>query len=84
MDASLAQPRGCCSCCGRGAGLQLLKPELPAVLGEPRIDGNLAALLVPTGVHVRGLIWERGHWLILDGMGAIHRVDLPEVGRRSG
>lgn len=36
-------------------------------------------LLVFTGVHVRSLVWENGHWLVLDGTGALYKVDLPEV-----
>eukprot|EP00967_Tisochrysis_lutea_P017276 scaffold19570_cov18-Tisochrysis_lutea.AAC.1 len=34
---------------------------------------------MPAGVHVRGLLWEQGHWLVLDGTGAFYKVDLPEV-----
>lgn len=30
--------------------------------------------------QVRSLLWERRHWLVLDGAGALLRVDLPQVG----
>jgi hypothetical protein len=31
------------------------------------------------GVHIRNLVWENGHWLVLDGTGALYKVSLPEV-----
>ncbi|KAF5842039.1 hypothetical protein DUNSADRAFT_9608 [Dunaliella salina] len=57
---------------------------------EPGEDSHVAyvdptdELLVSPGVHVRGLLWEQGHWLVLDGTGAFHKVDLPEDGPLSG
>ena len=37
-----------------------------------------------TGVHVRSLLWERGHWLVLDGMGGLFKIELPEVRGKGG
>jgi len=56
---------------------------------EPGEDSHLAyvdptdEVLVSPGVHVRGLLWEQGHWLVLDGTGAFYKVDLPEGGSLS-
>ncbi len=29
---------------------------------------------------MRGLLWERRHWLVLDGQGALIKIDLPQAG----
>ena len=39
---------------------------------------NTVAALI-AGVHVRSLVWEQGKWLVLDGKGALIKVDLPQV-----
>lgn len=37
-------------------------------------------MVAGTGAHIRSLIWERRHWIILDSSGALYKVELPQAG----
>lgn len=50
---------------------------------EPPEDSNtvvlqpMAEILIAAGCSIRCLLWERGHWLLLDATGALYKVVLP-------
>lgn len=56
---------------------------------EPEEDSHYLAITpvdevkVCPGGRIRSMVWERRHWIILDGTGALWRVDLPQGGSLS-